>query len=72
VEFIYKSIIRRVSYDRSKNINKSYGNKKVLEDVSFKIEEGKITSFIGPNGAGKSTILSIYQDLWILIQEKLL
>lgn len=46
-----------------RNINKSYGNKKVLEDVSFKIEEGKITSFIGPNGAGKSTILSIISRL---------
>ena len=45
-----------------KNINKSYGSKKVVDDVSFNIEEGKITSFIGPNGAGKSTVLSIYQD----------
>ena len=46
-----------------RNINKSYGNKKVVDDVSFKIEEGKITSFIGPNGAGKSTVLSIISRL---------
>lgn len=46
-----------------KNISKSYGNKKVVDDVSLKIEEGKITSFIGPNGAGKSTLLSIMSRL---------
>ena len=46
-----------------KNITKSYGNKKVVDNVSLKIEEGKITSFIGPNGAGKSTLLSIISRL---------
>lgn len=46
-----------------KNINKSYGDKKVVDNVSFNIEEGKITSFIGPNGAGKSTVLSIISRL---------
>lgn len=46
-----------------KNINKSYGSKKVVDNVSFNIEEGKITSFIGPNGAGKSTVLSIISRL---------
>ncbi len=46
-----------------KNITKIYGNKKVVEDVSLKIHEGKITSFIGPNGAGKSTLLSIISRL---------
>lgn len=46
-----------------KNITKSYGNKKVVDNVSLNIEEGKITSFIGPNGAGKSTLLSIMSRL---------
>ena len=46
-----------------KNITKTYGNKKVVDDVSLNIEEGKITSFIGPNGAGKSTLLSIISRL---------
>ena len=40
-----------------RGITKKYGNKNVVDNVSLKIEEGKITSFIGPNGAGKSTIL---------------
>lgn len=42
-----------------KNVSKKYGSKSVVDDVSVKIEKGKITSFIGPNGAGKSTLLSI-------------
>ena len=46
-----------------KNITKTYGNKKVVDNVSLSIQEGKITSFIGPNGAGKSTLLSIMSRL---------
>ncbi|MDU5262286.1 MAG: ATP-binding cassette domain-containing protein, partial [Clostridium celatum] len=46
-----------------KNITKVYGNKKVVDNVSLNIQEGKITSFIGPNGAGKSTLLSIMSRL---------
>ncbi|HBG7710113.1 ABC transporter ATP-binding protein [Clostridioides difficile] len=46
-----------------KNIFKRYKNKNVVDDVSFSIEKGKITSFIGPNGAGKSTVLSIVTRL---------
>lgn len=39
------------------HLSKKYGRKKVLEDVSFTAEKGKITCLIGINGAGKSTIL---------------
>ena len=46
-----------------KNLVKTYGNKKVCDDVSFNIQKGKITSFIGPNGAGKSTVLSMISRL---------
>lgn len=46
-----------------KNLSKKYGNRHVIEDVSVKIEKGKITSFIGPNGAGKSTLLSMVSRL---------
>lgn len=45
------------------NLNKSYEEKKVVNDVSFEIPKGKITSFIGPNGAGKSTVLNIVTRL---------
>lgn len=40
-----------------KNIRKKYGKVKALDDVSFNIEEGKITAILGVNGVGKSTIL---------------
>ena len=46
-----------------RNITKSYGSKKVVDNVSITIPTGKITSFIGPNGAGKSTVLSIISRL---------
>lgn len=42
-----------------KNISKTYGKKKVVDNISFNIPTKAITSFIGPNGAGKSTILSM-------------
>lgn len=41
-----------------KNVSKTYnGKKKVLKDVSFKIESGEIFAFIGHNGAGKTTMI---------------
>jgi ABC-2 type transport system ATP-binding protein len=40
-----------------KKINKSFGKKQVLKDVSFSLEEGEILGFIGPNGAGKTTTI---------------
>ncbi|PJG86320.1 ABC transporter ATP-binding protein [Conservatibacter flavescens] len=46
-----------------KAINKSYGDKKVVDNVSVTIPKGAITSFIGPNGAGKSTLLAIISRL---------
>ncbi|GAB3790966.1 iron ABC transporter ATP-binding protein [Virgibacillus kimchii] len=46
-----------------KNVFKTYNRKKVIEDVSVKIEKGTITSFIGPNGAGKSTLISMVSRL---------
>ncbi len=42
-----------------KNINKNYGRKKVLEDVSICVEEGKIIGLLGPNGSGKTTLIKI-------------
>ncbi len=40
-------------------ISKSYGTKKVLEDVSLRVERGDRIAIIGPNGIGKSTLLKI-------------
>lgn len=46
-----------------KGLSKVFGKKPVIEDISVKIKQGKITSFIGPNGAGKSTLLSMVSRL---------
>lgn len=46
-----------------KNLKKSYDQALILNDVSFEIPKGKITSFIGPNGAGKSTVMNLISRL---------
>ena len=40
-----------------KNIDKSFGKKKAMTNVSFNVEAGHIVGLIGPNGAGKSTTM---------------
>lgn len=46
-----------------KNVNKKFGKKKVLKDVSFSIKAGDILGFIGPNGAGKTTTIKLMLGL---------
>lgn len=46
-----------------KNISKSFGNVKAVQDVSFIANEGKILGLIGKNGAGKSTVFRIILDI---------
>ncbi len=45
------------------NINKTFGRKKVLDNVSFFIDNNEIVGFIGPNGAGKSTTMKCIASL---------
>lgn len=42
-----------------KHLTKSYGQKLVVEDISFTVEKGEILGFLGPNGAGKSTTMNM-------------
>lgn len=46
-----------------KKLNKSFGSKKILHNVSFSIGEGEILGFIGPNGAGKTTTIKLMLGL---------
>ena len=40
-----------------KNVTKTYGNKKAVDNVSFNVNDGDIFAFIGHNGAGKTTLI---------------
>jgi ABC-2 type transport system ATP-binding protein len=40
-----------------RGLNKSFGPRHVVQDVSIQVERGKITGFLGPNGSGKTTTL---------------
>ncbi len=41
------------------SLEKSFGEKKVVKEISFDVKEGEILCLLGPNGAGKSTIINI-------------
>lgn len=46
-----------------KNVYKSFDNKEILTDVSFRINKGKIIGLLGKNGMGKSTIIKLLNGL---------
>lgn len=45
------------------NLEKSYGNKKVLKKINLKIPRGKIIGLLGKNGTGKTTLIKLINDL---------
>ena len=46
-----------------KNLSLSYGNRLILDNISFKIHEGQIFGMLGPNGVGKSSIFNLITGL---------
>ena len=45
------------------HVSKTYGRRKVVNDVSFTIRPGEIFGLIGPNGAGKTTTIRMMMDI---------
>lgn len=45
------------------NLEKSFGNKKILQDVNLTIPRGKIIGLLGKNGTGKTTLIKLVNDL---------
>lgn len=41
------------------NLTKYFGKRKILDNVSFELQEGEVFGFLGPNGAGKTTTIKI-------------
>ena len=46
------------------NLSKTYNSGKVLTDISFKLEDGKIYGLIGANGSGKSTLIKCISGIY--------
>jgi ABC-2 type transport system ATP-binding protein len=44
---------------KARNVVKTYGEIKAVDDISFDVRAGEIFAFLGPNGAGKSTTISM-------------
>ncbi len=47
-----------------KNLSKSFGKRKILEDIEFDLYEGDIVGLIGANGAGKTTLMKTILNLY--------
>lgn len=48
----------------AKNISKTFGNVKALENVNFYLRKGKIHGLLGENGAGKSSLMNILSGIY--------
>lgn len=46
-----------------KNSSKSYGTKKVLENINITFDKGKVYGIVGENGAGKTTLFKCVSGL---------
>ena len=62
-KFRIKSFKNKNSVIEFENISLSYGNRLILDNLSFKINEGQIFGMLGPNGVGKSTIFNLITGL---------
>ena len=57
---------------KCEKLNKNFGKKQILKDVSFELNSGDILGFIGPNGAGKTTTIKLILGLQSITKGKVL
>ena len=62
-KFRIKSFKNINSVIEFENISLAYGNRLILDNINFKINEGQIFGMLGPNGVGKSTIFNLITGL---------
>ena len=62
-KFRIKSFKNNIPIIEFNNISLSYGNRLILDNLNFKINEGQIFGMLGPNGVGKSTIFNLITGL---------
>ena len=62
-KFRIKSFKTTNSVVEFQNISLAYGNRLILDNINFKINEGQIFGMLGPNGVGKSTIFNLITGL---------
>ena len=55
---------------RFEHVSLSYGSQKILDDLSFEIQEGQMAVLIGPSGCGKSTLLRTFNKMFELYPEQ--
>ena len=54
-----------------KNLTKAFDERKVLDNISFKVEDGETLAVVGFSGSGKSTILKLICGLLHFMKEKI-
>jgi len=62
-KFRIKSFKKTNSIIEFENVSLAYGNRLILDNINFKINEGQIFGMLGPNGVGKSTIFNLITGL---------
>jgi len=62
-KFRIKSFKNKFSIIQFENISLAYGNRLILDNINFSINEGQIFGMLGPNGVGKSTIFNLITGL---------
>ena len=62
-KFRIKSFKNKKTLLELKNLSLSFGERQVLENINFEINQGEILGMLGPNGVGKSTIFNLITGL---------